>query len=65
MIFIANFNNSRDLSVIKDLFDNYHGTNINFLFEDFVSGNTRWSVPKRAVPGDIIFLCVQRQLETI
>ena len=60
MVFILNFNNSRNLSDIKELFDKYHGTNINFLLDDFALGRTRWSVPKEAVPGDIaIFMCAK------
>lgn len=60
MVFILNFNNSRDLLDIKESFDKYHGTNINFLLDDFASGRTRWSVPKEAVPGDIaIFMCAK------
>lgn len=60
MVFIMNFNNSRDLSDIEESFDKYHGTNINFLLDDFSLGSTRWSVPEKAIPGDIaIFMCAK------
>ena len=60
MIFISNFNNSRDLVDIKYQFDNGETTNINILLHDFAYGNTSWSVPKKAVPGDImIFMCAK------
>ena len=58
MIFITNFNNSKDINDIKQSYDNYKGTNLNFILEDFSKGNTRWSVPKTALPGDIVlFMC--------
>lgn len=60
MIFITNFNNSRDLMEIKQQYDEYKGTNINFLLDDFATGNTRWSVPKKAIPGDVVvFMCAK------
>ncbi len=60
MIFITNFTNSRSLSDIKGLYDDYHGTNINFLLDDFVKGNTYWTVSSNAAPGDIVvFMCAK------
>lgn len=60
MIFITNFNNSRDLMEIKQQYDDYKGTNINFLLDDFAIGHTRWSVPEKATPGDIVvFMCAK------
>ena len=60
MVFIANFNNSKELSEIKAYYDNHKGTNINFLLNDFQMGETTWSVPKDAAPGDIIvFMCAK------
>ena len=59
-IYILNFNNSRDLADIKFYFDNGGSTNINIILEDFPTGKTNWSVPKNAVPGDIvIFMCAK------
>ncbi len=58
MIFIVNFNNSRNLKDLIDDYEEYHGTNINLLLDDFSTGSSYWSVPKKAVPGDIIvFMC--------
>lgn len=60
MIYILNFNNSRELSDIVDFYNNYGGTNINFLLEDFKAGKSNWSVPKNAAPNDIaIFMCAK------
>lgn len=60
MIFILNFNISRNLADIKRIFDEYRGTNINFLMGDFSVRSTTWSVPKKAVPGDtILFMCAK------
>ncbi len=60
MIYITNFNSSRHLSDIKDLYDKYKATNINFLIDDFESGKTIWSVPRNAHPGDVaIFMCAK------
>lgn len=59
-VFIANFNNSRDFNDIKQSYDDYKGTNLDFILEDFSIGNTKWSVPKTAIPGDIIlFMCAK------
>lgn len=58
MVYILNFNVSRNLEDIKAIFDEYEKTNINFILEDFSCGKTTWSVPKSAVPGDIVlFMC--------
>lgn len=60
MVFIMNFTNSRKLFDIKEQFDKYKGTNINFLLDDFAVGKTKWFVPKNAVLGDIIvFMCAK------
>ena len=60
MIYILNFNNSRELSDIVGFYNNYGGTNINFLLEDFKVGKSNWSVPKNAAPNDIaIFMCAK------
>ena len=60
MIFIVNFNNTRNLQDIKRQYDDYGGTNLDFLLEDFSTGSTRWSVSKNTVPGDIIvFMCAK------
>lgn len=60
MIFVSNFNISRDLSDLKGFFDKYKGTNIDLLLDDFTEGKTHWSVPKAALPGDIIiFMCAK------
>lgn len=60
MIFITNFNNTREFSDIKQAYENDNGTNIDFILEDFPTGNTTWSVPKKALPGDyIIFMCAK------
>lgn len=57
-IYLANFNSPKDLSDAKYFFDNYGKTNIDFLLDDFEIGYTNWSVPKKAVPGDIVaFMC--------
>ena len=61
MIFIANFNNSKNLADIWELYNKYNGTNINFLLDDFDSGKTNWSVPSKAKTGDIIlFMCAKQ-----
>lgn len=60
MVFISSFTNTRNLADIKRSFDNYAGTNINFLLDSFRTGSTTWSVPKKAFPGDIIlFMCAK------
>ncbi len=60
MIFIMNFNNSRELSDIKESFDNDEATNIDFLMEGFAEGKRRWFVPKNANLEDIIvFMCAK------
>lgn len=60
MIYILNFNNTRNLADIKYSFDNYGKTNIDLLLEDFSNGFTTWSVPKKAKPGDIaVFYCAK------
>lgn len=60
MIFIANFTVSRELMEVKRLFDECKGTNISLLLGDFPTGKTEWSVPKKAVPGDVvIFMCAK------
>ena len=60
MIFIANFNNSRELSDVYTLFEKNNGTNINILIDGFATGVTNWSVPKGAAPGDVIvFMCAK------
>lgn len=61
MIFIANFNNSRYLSDLEELYEDYKGTNINFLMDDFPSGKTRWSVPKNTHLGDVIILMCAKE----
>ena len=58
MICIANFTVSRDLFDVKAFFDEAGKTNIDFLLDDFIIGETNWSVPKNAAPGDIVvFMC--------
>lgn len=58
MIFIASFSNTRELSDIKYSYDKYRNTNINVILDAFKDGETRWSVPKNAAPGDtIVFMC--------
>lgn len=58
MAYILNFNNSRELDDIKYLYDNDGGTNIDFLLSGFSEGETNWSVPKKALPGDeVVFMC--------
>lgn len=60
MIFIANFNNSRNLQDIKYLYDKYKGTNLDFLLQDSEIGRANWSVPRGASIGDIvIFMCAK------
>ena len=60
MVYIVNFNVSRNLSDIKQYYDTYQGTNINFLLDDFNQGKTNWSIPKGALPGDeVIFMCAK------
>ena len=45
---------------IKQQYDEYKGTNINFLLDGFATGNTRWSVPEKAIPGDVVvFMCAK------
>lgn len=57
-IYLANFNSPKDLSDAKYFFDNFGKTNIDFLLYDFDVGSTNWSIPKKAVPGDIVaFMC--------
>ena len=58
MIFITNFNISRNLADVKYSFDNYGKTNIDELLDSFVVGYTSWSVPKNAKIGDtVVFMC--------
>lgn len=60
MVYIVNFNISRYLSDIKYIYDNNGKTNIDILLEDFTVGYTEWSVPQKAVPGDIVvFYCAK------
>ena len=60
MIYIVNFNNSRNLADIKYDFDNGGQTNIDILLDEFLDGNTTWSVPKNATPGDVVvFMCAK------
>jgi len=60
MIFIANFNNTRNLQDIKNQYDYDGKTNINYLIDGFANGKTIWSVPKETMPGDIIlFMCAK------
>ena len=58
--FIANFNVSREPDELVYFYENGKATNIDYLLADFKSGKTNWSVPKSAVPGDIIvFMCAK------
>ena len=58
MIYINNFNSSRNLSELIYQFIEFKSTNINGLLKDFEDGETEWSVPKTTNPGDIvIFMC--------
>ena len=58
--YILNFTVSRELDDIKYSFDEYGKTNLSWILEDFKTGETTWSVPKTAVPGDIaVFLCAK------
>ena len=60
MVFISNFNNSRNLADIEYFYRKYKGTNINFLLDDLATGKTKWSVPQKANLGDIIiFMCAK------
>lgn len=60
MIFITNFTVSRALSDIKAAFDDFGKTNIDYMLDDLVNGQTNWSVPKNAAPGDIVvFMCAK------
>lgn len=60
MVFIDNFTNSRDLTDLEWQYKNEHGTNINFLLDDFKNGYTTWSVPKKATIGDtVVFMCAK------
>ena len=60
MIYILNFNNSRELADIKYSYDMYGQTNIDFILDDFIKGETNWTVPKKTLPGDIaIFMCAK------
>ncbi len=58
MVFILNFNVSRNLAEVRYAYDSYGGTNIDILLQSFAEGKTEWSVPKSAKPGDIaVFMC--------
>lgn len=60
MVYILNFNVSRDLSEIEYYYDNDRQSNLDLLLNDFVTGDTNWSVPKSASPGDIaVFMCAK------
>lgn len=60
MIYILNFNNSKDLHEIKYMFEKYKGTNIDDLLQSFKTGRTVWSVPQKAQLGDIVvFMCAK------
>ena len=58
MVYILNFNVSRELQDLEDYFDNDGKTNIDYILDDFEGGTTEWSVPKSASPGDTaVFMC--------
>lgn len=58
MNYIINFTVSRDFEEIDYCFNNGQQTNIDILLGDFTIGETNWTVPKTAKPGDIVlFLC--------
>ena len=60
MVYIVNFNVSRDFTEFHDYYENEAGTNINFILEDFKTGKTNWSVSKESMPGDIVvFMCAK------
>lgn len=60
MICIVNFNNSRNLSDIKYIFDNCGESSLEVLMNGFQQGTTYWSVPKNTMPGDeVIFMCAK------
>lgn len=60
MVYILNFTVPRDLIEIKNYYDKYGGTNINFIQAGFSQGKTNWSVPKKSTPGDIaVFMCAK------
>ena len=60
MVFITNFNNSKDSDELLDYYNEYGETNINFLFNDFSNGAGKWTVAKNAVIGDVIvFMCAK------
>ena len=60
MAYILNFNVSRDPLDLIYFYNRYRGTNINFLIDDFPSGKTGWSVPRKATIGDtVFFMCAK------
>lgn len=62
MTYILTFTIPRNYSLadIKYFYDTSGETNINIILNDFTSGSTEWSVPQRAIPGDIVlFYCAK------
>ena len=60
MVYILVFSNSRELIDIKNRYDNLGNTSLEALLDDFSNGYTSWSVPKKAVTGDIVvFYCAK------
>ena len=64
--YILNFTVSKELDDIKYQFDEHRKTNLTFILDDFNTGKTNWSVPRSAVPGDIVvFLCAKKARDNL
>ncbi len=58
--FILNFNAPRSFEDILYFFETSKGSNLTLLMQDFEAGETSWSVPKYAMPGDtVLFMCAK------